>query len=141
MFRDRNDELDKFFDVYENMFNNFNSYFNTYQTRGVDLKEYEQEYVAQINLPRFKKEDVTVDVNNKVVYVEALTGESTQHVEEDAIFVNNVSKRSASFSFPIPESGDENKVTAKFKDSILTITIMKREVKKEADSQTRIKIE
>jgi HSP20 family protein len=92
-----------------------------------DLSETEDGYVAEIELPGVKKEDVSIE----------LTGQELQIVGE---FRDNASagrplrrgRRTGQFEYRVllPGQADPSKVTASLTDGVLTVTVPKAETEK-----------
>ena len=83
---------------------------NTFWRRDTYVKSNEREdaYEYYIPLAGFKKEDIEASVLEGEVYVLAKNDDDT-----------------ASYSFIVPEGGDESKLSGKYKEGLLTLTIKK----------------
>jgi HSP20 family protein len=92
----------------------------------VDITEDDREYLIKAELPEVKKEDVKVTVENGVL---TLTGERKFEREEKGRKYHRVERAYGSFtrSFSVPEDADETKVSAEFKDGVLTVRLGKNE--------------
>jgi HSP20 family protein len=92
----------------------------------VDIVEDEHEYLIKAELPEVKKEAVKVTVQDGVLSV---AGERKLVKEEKGKKYHRVERAYGSFarSFSLPEDGDENKVTADFKDGVLQVHVPKSE--------------
>jgi len=90
----------------------------------VDIAETEGAFVIKAELPDVSKEDVKVTVDNGVM---TLKGERKQEKEESGKKFHRVERYYGSFcrSFSLPESVDETKVKASFKDGLLTVELPK----------------
>jgi HSP20 family protein len=92
----------------------------------VDISETDEEYLIKAELPEVKKEDVKVTVEDGVL---TLQGERRQEKEEKGKRYHRVERSYGSFvrSFTLPESVDEAKVKAEYKDGVLSLHLPKTE--------------
>ena len=92
----------------------------------VDITEDEKEYTIKAELPEVQKNDVKVTVENGVLTV---SGERKFEKEEKTRKYHRVERAYGSFarSFSVPEDADDTKVTAEFKDGLLTVRLGKHE--------------
>jgi HSP20 family protein len=95
----------------------------------VDIIENERGIVIRAELPGIDPKDVAVTINNNV-----LTLKGERHVERDAKKENfhRMERAYGVFarSFALPEHGDAAKVTADFKDGLLTVTLPRSDAAK-----------
>jgi HSP20 family protein len=85
----------------------------------VDIIEDEKEYLIKAELPELKKEDVKVTVQDDVL---TLSGEHKDEKEEKGKKCHRFER-----SFALPGDADGTKVSAEFKDGVLTIHLQKFE--------------
>jgi HSP20 family protein len=92
----------------------------------VDITEDEHGYSIKAELPEVQKADVKVVVENGVL---TISGERKSEKEEKARKYHRVERAYGSFarSFSLPDDADESKVTAEFKDGLLTVHLAKSE--------------
>ena len=92
----------------------------------VDISEDDKEYLIKLELPEVKKADVTVTVENGVL---AIRGERKFEKEEKDKKYHRIERSYGSFvrSFTVPDDADEAKVSAEFKDGVLTVRLAKSE--------------
>ncbi|MFM1767976.1 MAG: hypothetical protein RJA22_505 [Verrucomicrobiota bacterium] len=92
----------------------------------VDITEDDKEYLIKAELPEVKREEVKVTVENGVL---TLSGERKLEKEEGNRRYHRVERAYGSFtrSFTVPEDADPAKVTAEFKDGVLTVRLAKSE--------------
>ena len=92
----------------------------------VDIVEDEKEYLIKAELPEVKKEDVKLTVENGVL---TLSGERKFEKEENNKKYHRIERAYGSFvrSFSLPDDADDGKVTAEFKDGLLTVRLAKNE--------------
>jgi len=93
-------------------------------TPRVDIAETDTEFVVKAEIPEVKKEDVHVTVDKGVI---TLRGERKQEKEESGKKFHRIERHYGSFarSFSLPENVDESRVTAAFKDGVLTVQLPK----------------
>ena len=93
-------------------------------TPAVDIQEADTEYVVKADLPEVKKEDVKVNFHNGVLTLE---GERNLEKEEKGKTFHKVERAYGRFvrRFAMPNEVDVNKVTAAFKDGVLTVHVPK----------------
>ncbi len=104
----------------------------------VDIMDEGERYVIEAELPGMKKEEVSIDVTEDSVTIEAKREAETEEKKE-----GYVRKERESMSFyrqvPLPEDADSQKATAKLENGLLTITMPKREPP--AESRRKLEIE
>lgn len=116
----------------------FNDYFNTRACGtklsttiqpAVDIHEDEQAWYLDAELPGLAKEDIKVNVENHVLTIE---GEKRSSDEKKEKGIHKLERRYGTFSrsFTLPETANTDKVSAGFKNGLLTLTIQKKEAAK-----------
>ena len=92
----------------------------------VDITEDDREYLIKAELPEVRKEDVKVTVENGVL---TLSGERKFEKEEKDKRYHRIERAYGSFtrSFSVPDDADDSKVSAEFKDGVLTVRLVKSE--------------
>ena len=103
----------------------------------VDVKENEQEYSLEADLPGMKKEEIDVSVVDNVV---TLKGERKHESETKEKDYQRVERRYGSFerSFEIPSGFDAGKITAQFDNGVLRVTLPKREESKPKQIEVKV---
>lgn len=95
-----------------------------------DVRENEDSYIIDVDLPGFKKEDIKVDVENGYLNINAKT-DSTKNEEEKGQYIRRERYTGeCSRSFYIGEDIEDEDIQAKFENGILCIEVPK---KKELD--------
>jgi HSP20 family protein len=91
----------------------------------VDISEDDGNYVVTAELPGTKREDVTVELEEDVL---TIRGEKRNEREEKKEKRRLVERSYGTFSrsFTLPANADGEKISASFKDGVLTVTIGKR---------------
>lgn len=126
-----------FFRDMEGMTDRFNRFFGSwtppYETQmltktewvpAVDIQERSEEYVVKTELPEVEKKDVKVTVEENLLTIQ---GERRQEEEDKALKFHRVERSYGTFlrTFTLPEYVDAQKVTADFKDGVLTVHLPK----------------
>ncbi len=92
----------------------------------VDITEDGHEYLIKAELPEVRKEDVKVTVESGVL---TISGERKFEKEEKDKRYHRIERSYGSFtrSFSVPDDADDSKVSAEFKDGVLTVRLTKSE--------------
>jgi len=92
----------------------------------VDISEDDKEYLIKAELPEVKKEDVKVTAEEGRL---TIMGERRFEKEEKGRKYHRVERAYGSFgrSFSLPDDADSAKVSAEFKDGVLTVHLVKDE--------------
>lgn len=95
-------------------------------TPAVDIKEEEQRFVLQADIPGVDPKDIDVTMDNGVLTIK---GERKHESEEQANGYKRVERSYGSFyrRFSLPDSADAEGITAKGKDGVLEVVIPKLE--------------
>ena len=92
----------------------------------VDITEDDKEYHIKAELPELRKEDVKVAVDHGVL---TISGERKFEKEETGRKYHRIERSYGSFarSFSVPDDADDARVSAEFKDGLLTVLLTKNE--------------
>jgi HSP20 family protein len=103
----------------------------------VDISETPKEYVLRAEIPGIRKEDTRLSVRNNVL---TLSGEKKSEARHEDRKLHLVESRYGTFqrSFVLPDAVQADKVTALYKDGVLTVTVPKPEEARERDVEIRI---
>ena len=104
---------------------------NTLATRNVpavNIKETDQDFQLEVAVPGITKEQVKIEVNEKVL---TLSSEA-ENKQEETNEAGNYTRREFHFqsfkrSFTLPESVDGENIRARYEDGILHVLLPKRE--------------
>ena len=91
----------------------------------VNIREGEKEFTLELAIPGMKKEDFNVEVDEDVMTISMETKTETTKEEEKYTrreFRYNAFKR----AFTLPESVDQDQITADYTDGILRFTLPKK---------------
>ena len=91
-----------------------------------DVRENATAYIVQFDVPGVAKEDITVDVDEKSVRVEATFKRDT--VEGDAAVLSERADGSVSRAFRLSQAVDAEQATARHEHGVLTLTLPKKNV-------------
>ena len=94
----------------------------------VDVKETDHSFLISADIPGLTKKDINIEVSDDVL---SITGERTEDEVEDSDLYHYRERSRGTFtrSFHLPESVDEKKISANFKDGILKIELPKQETR------------
>ena len=95
-----------------------------------DVRENENSYIIDVDLPGFKKEDIKIDVENGYLNINAKTDSSKNEEEKGQYIRRERYTGECSRSFYIGEDIEDEEIQAKFENGILCIEVPK---KKELD--------
>jgi len=103
----------------------------------VDIAETDKAFEIKAEIPEVNKEDVKVTVHNGVLTIQ---GERKQEKEEKGKRFHRVERYYGSFtrSFTLPDNADETKISASFKDGVLTLEIEKTEEAKPKSIEIKV---
>lgn len=114
----------------------FTSNFNTgISLPQVNIKETADAFMVEMAVPGLKKSDFHIDIDNQLLSI------STEMREEDEAKDEYYTRREfgyASFkrSFTLPESVNEDKINASYKEGILSIYLPKKEEAKQKPARS-----
>lgn len=120
---------DSFFDLFKD--NDFDNKFS--HLMRTDIKETDNEYIFQIEVPGFLKENIKMNLENGYLNVEASTIKNTN--EEGKYLRKERHFGTISRSFYIGEDVSEEDVNASLNNGILSISINKNIEKKEKEKR------
>lgn len=124
--------------VFDDFFNDsfMPAYFNNVNPMKADIKETDKEYIIDAELPGIKKEDIKLELRDDTLTIAVEHDEQVNEEKENYI---RRERRFGSFarSFYMENVNNEG-VTAKYNDGILTVTIPKAEQGKEKNRRINI---
>lgn len=96
----------------------------------VDWKETPEAHVFRADVPGLKKEEVKVEVEDGRVL--QISGERSVEKEDKKDTWHRVERSSGKFlrRFRLPENAKTDQITASMENGVLTVTVLKEEVKK-----------
>ncbi|MEE1961230.1 HSP20 family protein [Flagellimonas taeanensis] len=105
----------------------FTSNFNTGITLPkVNIRETKDSYYVEMAVPGLKKSDFMVDLDNKILSISA-DAKTEAHENEGNLIRKEFGYSSFKRSFSLPETVNEDKIKAEYRDGILSIHLPKLE--------------
>ena len=89
----------------------------------VNSVENNDSFEIDLAVPGMKKEDFTIELNDKVLVI---SSETSNTIENDKMRLNEFNFSSFHRSFRVPDSVDQDKIKANYKNGILKIKLPKR---------------
>ncbi|MGD9098785.1 MAG: Hsp20/alpha crystallin family protein [Desulfobacterales bacterium] len=104
----------------------------------VDISETDDAFAIKAEIPEVKKDDVKVTIENGVL---TIRGERKQEKEEKRKKFHRVERYYGIFtrSFTLPDSVNESKIEASFKDGMLYLQLPKMETPKTKAIEVKVK--
>ena len=104
-----------------------------------DVKETEKGYEVAVDLPGFKKDDVTVELNNGYMTITAKKKVDNDKKNEEGKYIRREHYAgSMSRSFYVGDQLTENDIHAQMNDGILTLQIPKKEEQKQVEDKRHL---
>ncbi len=121
-----NREMNRLFDSFLRGGVSDDGSFGTFWNPPVDIREREDAYLVEVELPGLTKDDVKITMENNVLMIK---GEKSQESEEKRGSCHRTERVYGSFlrSFTLPSSVKNDKIEAQYKNGVLTITLPKVE--------------
>ena len=102
-----------------------------------DVKEHEDHYEVEIDLPGFKKEDIKVELNEGYLTITAAKGLKEEEKNKAGKIVRQERySGTMSRSFYVGEQMTAEDITAKYEDGVLSLNVPKKEEKKLPEKHT-----
>ena len=105
-----------------------------------DIRENETNYVIDVDLPGFNKEDIKIDVEDGYLNIKASMNSSEDEEEKGKFIRRERFVGECSRSFFVGEDVESEDVKATFKNGILTLEVPKMEKKKELPEKKYVEI-
>ena len=107
-----------------------------------DVKENENSYELDIDLPGYKKEDVKAELKDGYLTINAATKNEKDEKDDSGKYIRRERfYGSCSRSFYVGEAVSQEEIKAKFEDGILKISIPKKDATPEVEEKKYIAIE
>lgn len=112
------------------------------QVMRTDVKESSKGFTLDIDLPGYKKEDISAELKDGYLTVSAKTSEEHEDKDEDGTYIRKERTfGSCSRSFFVGEEIEETEIKAKFEDGILKVFVPKKEPQPQVEQRKYISIE
>ena len=117
-------ELSNFFDPAEKMLNEMMKGFTkpNLRTLKTDISETDTEYVFDVDMAGIKKEDISVEIDNGILVIEA-----KRETVREGLKIQERHFGSFYRTFALPENIDTESIKAKLTDGVLEIRISKKQ--------------
>ena len=107
-----------------------------------DVKESDAGYELGIELPGYKKEDVTAELKDGNLTIKAITNSEKEEKDENGKYIRRERfSGNCSRTFYVGENIEQTDIKAKFEDGILKVFVPKKEVKPAVEEKKFITIE
>jgi len=93
----------------------------------VNIKENSDAFEVEVAVPGFEKSDFKIELNNDILTISSEKQMNEEVKEGERITKQEFSYQSFTRSFTLPELVDEEKISAKYENGILSISIPKKE--------------
>lgn len=94
----------------------------------VNLKETDTQIEVELAAPGMKREDFKVEIDNDMLMISSEKEEEKEEVRKKENFIRKeFNYQSFSRTFTLPETANENKIEANYKDGILHVIIGKKD--------------
>ncbi|MCI1930259.1 MAG: Hsp20/alpha crystallin family protein [Clostridia bacterium] len=134
--------FDDFDDFSFPSFGRYNRFFDREAVMRTDVKEENGKYVMEMDVPGFNKNDVSINLENGCLTVEAKKEGNKDEKDDKGNFIRQERfSGSCSRSFYVGENVKPEDIKAKFENGILHIELPKFDEKKQLENKTNISIE
>ncbi len=107
-----------------------------------DVKETDNEYTVDMNLPGFAKEDIKAELKDGYLTIKAETNQNNDEQDDDGKYIRRERYTgSCSRSFYVGDGVTQEDIHAAFKDGVLTLSIPKKEELPQKEETKYIAIE
>jgi len=131
-------------DLFYDFMNDFmqgDEYFNPSKVMKTDIKENENDYELEIDLPGINKDDVSIELNNGYLQIKATQNNENEENKEEGKYIRKERYYgSYSRSYYVGDNVKEDDIKASYKDGVLDIHVNKVEQLKD-ESKKVIAIE
>lgn len=107
-----------------------------------DIKENEDSYELDVDLPGFKKDEIQLELNNGALTISAEKGLDKDETDKKGHLIRQERYAgSVSRSFYVGEDVTEEDIKAKFENGVLHLYVPKKDVQKQVPEKKQILIE
>ena len=134
--------FDDFFDDFYRPSRKNSGYTSPVNVMRTDVKEKDDSYELDIDMPGYKKEDVKAELKNGYLTISASTKSDKDEKDNDGKYIRRERYYgSCSRSFYVGEDVKQEDIKAKFEDGTLKIAVPKKEEKPKVPESQYISIE
>ena len=117
------------FDEFNKIFNGINTYestknYNSIWEPAYNIHEDDKNYYLSFDLPGTSKDSIDISISNDMLIVSGSRKSESNHNGNYSSF-NSIQYGNFQKSFNLPENVNQDKISAKMKDGVLSITIKK----------------
>jgi HSP20 family protein len=125
-------------DVFHNGWNRLNEEVNSF-TAPVNIKETDNSYELNLVAPGLKKEDLKINIDKDTLNISFEQNQENKEEKEDGKWLRNEYRmRSFKRSFNLNEKVDAGKISAKYADGVLAVTLPKKEISEPATHEISV---
>jgi HSP20 family protein len=95
------------------------------RTPAVDVREAEDEYLMEVELPGLTDEDVALNVEDNILTLSSKKEESKEE-KKNGYLIRERRNHEFARTFVLPKDVDRDKIKAEFKDGLLVVNIPKK---------------
>ncbi len=106
-----------------------------------DIREKDDNYEVSIDLPGFKKEEITVELDNGYLTISAAKGLDKDENKKDKFIRQERYAGSMTRSFYIGDNVEKDDIEATYRHGVLTLTVPKKALEKKIPEKNLIAIE
>lgn len=116
--------------------------FNTQEMMRTDIKDTDRGYEITMNMPGVKKEDVTAELKDGYLTIQATVGNQNDEKNENGRYIRRERYfGSCNRSFYVGNDVTQEEIKAKFEDGTLRLLVPKKETKPAVETKNYIAIE
>ena len=104
----------------------------------VNIKERENDYLVEMAVPGFKKEDINIELDGNKLSIHGKVSEKEELKEEEYTH-KEFSFKEFERTFTLPKDLDAKKIEADYKDGILEVTLPKPDIKEKIVKRIEVK--
>jgi HSP20 family protein len=103
----------------------------------VNVSENDSDYIVEIAIAGFDKEDINLELKNNCLYINA--GKKEDNKEENKYILREISSRSFNRIIKFPENIKEDVIEATYEKGVIKITLVKN-IEKDEEKSIKIKV-
>jgi HSP20 family protein len=108
-----------------------NTRFSDSTLPAVNIKEIKDDFIVEVAAPGMSKDDFKIELDNSLLVISSEKEEKNEEIKDREFTRKEFSYQSFRRSFTLPETVQEDKIEASYKDGLLQITLPKKEEAKE----------